>query len=369
MSSPSFDRLNASGRTVVLITHEEDVAAHARRVLRFVDGHIVGDERGRRVRRRRRRPLSTVALMTPQFLRIALRGLAANKLRSFLTMLGIIIGVASVIVLVAVGTGSSQAGRRTASTSSGRTPSPCSAGGFLGGRGGPANQSRNTQLHAHGRPGAPGPGAGPGRRRPCRRSPAGQASLDYEGTTYQPGVADRDDADLRRRHQLPGRRRARSSPTRTSTTTPRSSCSAPTVVDELFNGTDPLGADRQDQRQPVHRRRHRSKPKGSSGVQNGDDIAMMPVSTMQDIVTGRTVGLEQHRRAGQVPLRHGRGAGRGHRRCSTSRRASTGTATSPFSVLNQATPAGRPRTRRTGCSPCCSARWPPSRCSSAASGS
>ena len=39
------DRLNASGRTVVLITHEADVAAHARRVLRFVDGRIVSDER------------------------------------------------------------------------------------------------------------------------------------------------------------------------------------------------------------------------------------------------------------------------------------------------------------------------------------
>ena len=39
------DRLNASGRTVVLITHEEDVAAHARRVLRFVDGRIVNDDR------------------------------------------------------------------------------------------------------------------------------------------------------------------------------------------------------------------------------------------------------------------------------------------------------------------------------------
>jgi len=40
-----IDRLNSSGRTVVLITHEEDVAAHARRVLRFVDGHVVSDER------------------------------------------------------------------------------------------------------------------------------------------------------------------------------------------------------------------------------------------------------------------------------------------------------------------------------------
>jgi putative ABC transport system ATP-binding protein len=40
-----FDALNASGRTVVVITHEEDVAAHAGRVLRMRDGQIVADER------------------------------------------------------------------------------------------------------------------------------------------------------------------------------------------------------------------------------------------------------------------------------------------------------------------------------------
>ena len=40
-----FDALNASGRTVVVITHEEDVAAHAHRVLRMLDGQVVADER------------------------------------------------------------------------------------------------------------------------------------------------------------------------------------------------------------------------------------------------------------------------------------------------------------------------------------
>ncbi|MFJ3201526.1 ABC transporter ATP-binding protein [Streptomyces sp. NPDC086989] len=39
------DRLNASGRTVVLITHEDEVARHAKRVLRLVDGQIVEDLR------------------------------------------------------------------------------------------------------------------------------------------------------------------------------------------------------------------------------------------------------------------------------------------------------------------------------------
>jgi putative ABC transport system ATP-binding protein len=40
-----FDRLNAVGRTIVLITHEADVAAHAKRVIGVQDGQIVADRR------------------------------------------------------------------------------------------------------------------------------------------------------------------------------------------------------------------------------------------------------------------------------------------------------------------------------------
>jgi putative ABC transport system ATP-binding protein len=40
-----FDGFNADGRTVIVITHEPDVAAHAKRVLRMRDGKIVSDER------------------------------------------------------------------------------------------------------------------------------------------------------------------------------------------------------------------------------------------------------------------------------------------------------------------------------------
>ena len=39
-----FARLNAEGRTVVLITHESDVAARARRVVRLADGRVLSDE-------------------------------------------------------------------------------------------------------------------------------------------------------------------------------------------------------------------------------------------------------------------------------------------------------------------------------------
>ena len=40
-----FDELNAAGNTMVVVTHEEDIAAHARRVVRLLDGKIVVDEK------------------------------------------------------------------------------------------------------------------------------------------------------------------------------------------------------------------------------------------------------------------------------------------------------------------------------------
>jgi putative ABC transport system ATP-binding protein len=39
-----FQRLNAAGKTVVLVTHEHDIACHAKRIIRFKDGHLVADE-------------------------------------------------------------------------------------------------------------------------------------------------------------------------------------------------------------------------------------------------------------------------------------------------------------------------------------
>ncbi len=40
-----LDRLNIASRTIVLITHEADVAAHAKRVIQVQDGRIVADRR------------------------------------------------------------------------------------------------------------------------------------------------------------------------------------------------------------------------------------------------------------------------------------------------------------------------------------
>jgi putative ABC transport system ATP-binding protein len=40
-----FDDLNRAGNTIVLVTHEEEIAAHARRVVRLLDGRVLSDER------------------------------------------------------------------------------------------------------------------------------------------------------------------------------------------------------------------------------------------------------------------------------------------------------------------------------------
>jgi putative ABC transport system ATP-binding protein len=40
-----FDKLNQAGNTIVLVTHEEDIAAHARRVVRLRDGKVLDDKR------------------------------------------------------------------------------------------------------------------------------------------------------------------------------------------------------------------------------------------------------------------------------------------------------------------------------------
>ncbi|AYA02862.1 MacB family efflux pump subunit [Acinetobacter sp. WCHAc010034] len=112
--------LNAKGHTIILVTHDHNVAKNATRIIEISDGSIVSDLPN--TPENADEPLARQALIHPEQKRIsswrsaadrlgeafrmALLAMNAHRMRTFLTMLGIIIGIASVVSVVALGNGS-----------------------------------------------------------------------------------------------------------------------------------------------------------------------------------------------------------------------------------------------------------------------
>ena len=106
-------KLSADGHTIILITHEREVAEQAHRIIEIRDGQIVADPGPQRrpgpepdfaPHIDRTSQLSDVV----EAGRTALRALRANLFRAALTLLGIVIGVAAVIAMLAIGDGAKQ---------------------------------------------------------------------------------------------------------------------------------------------------------------------------------------------------------------------------------------------------------------------
>jgi len=112
-----LEGLNREGITIIMVTHEPDIAKHAHRVIQMRDGKIVGDHKGQGhtahlthdgKARLSIKPsvLSTISLKrVGEYFDQAYRALMANKVRAALSFLGILIGVAAVITMLAIGTG------------------------------------------------------------------------------------------------------------------------------------------------------------------------------------------------------------------------------------------------------------------------
>ncbi|MFT5464917.1 MAG: ABC-type lipoprotein export system ATPase subunit [Verrucomicrobiales bacterium] len=106
-----FDDLNAAGTTIVMVTHEDPVANRSRRIVRLLDGAVESDSRHREVPERSEtpakseRPRRRRSLFGLRDFRVGVKSLLVHPMRSLLTVLGILVGVASVIWLLAIGEG------------------------------------------------------------------------------------------------------------------------------------------------------------------------------------------------------------------------------------------------------------------------
>ncbi|WP_174558444.1 MacB family efflux pump subunit [Acinetobacter bouvetii] len=112
--------LNAKGHTIILVTHDLNVAKNASRIIEISDGNIVSDRANvpetdgevlekqqlDRTPQKKTPPWRSAADRLAEAFRMALLAMNAHRMRTFLTMLGIIIGIASVVSVVALGNGS-----------------------------------------------------------------------------------------------------------------------------------------------------------------------------------------------------------------------------------------------------------------------
>ena len=298
-------------------------------------------------------------------MRFALVGLGANKLRSALTTLGILIGVGSVILLVAVGNGSSKAIQANIDKLGTNTLTISHSGGGFG-RGRAANGRGHRQgPHRRRRQGA-------GRRRPG----AGRAECLAGGARRPKLLRTQGFPRPSRRSSAPTRATSRRPTTRSPSGTYFSNTTSPTArkVDRARHdrGDQPVRHHRPDrqadhgQRHAVHRRRsaavqgiHRFPGRRRHGDRTADDGAA---------VVHRLRLAERDHRRGQERQGHQRRAVARSPRSSTPGTRSPARP-APTSASSTRPACSRPAPARPRPSPCCSARWPRSRCWSAASAS
>jgi macrolide transport system ATP-binding/permease protein len=111
-----LQELHGDGHTIIIVTHDMNVAEYADRIIEIKDGIVISDERNPKsvkqadsaVTKMNRRVRVASWDRYVEALKMALLAMSTHRLRTFLTMLGIIIGIASVVSVVALGTGSQQ---------------------------------------------------------------------------------------------------------------------------------------------------------------------------------------------------------------------------------------------------------------------
>jgi putative ABC transport system permease protein len=214
-------------------------------------------------------------------IRVALGGLAANKLRTGLTILGLMIGVGSVIVLIAVGTGSSQAVENQIDAL-GSNVLLVQATPTLGGlRGGGASTSSLTVADANA---LQNRFSAPDVKSASPVVNADGVTLTYNGTTYSPSSFYGTTPSYQAAHSYSMADGAWFTAA-AERTHQRELVVGPTVVSELFAGANPVG-DTVQVNGTNFTVAGVTNSKGSNGTSDQDDIAIAPLTAVQDTLSG-----------------------------------------------------------------------------------
>jgi macrolide transport system ATP-binding/permease protein len=298
--------LNNSGITILMVTHEPDIAAYAQRVIKIKDGKVVSDERNAsprggagRSKAKAGAGAAAIAAVPPvrrltleellEHVRSALRAIRANKLRSALSMLGILIGVTAVIAMLAIGKGA-QKSVETQLSSLGSNlvmlfpMSPRMGGGARGAMGSFSRLAMDDVAairRAH-----PGIVRAAGEVQGSVQAVFGDKNANTSVTGAEP-----DYADMRNSQAYYGRFFTAEENERMD----RVAVLGPTVVTNLFGEADPVG-------RSVNIEHIKFKVigvlsrKGSSGFQDQDDKIVIPLKTAMKKVLGRqflgTISIE-----------------------------------------------------------------------------
>jgi putative ABC transport system permease protein len=215
--------------------------------------------------------------------RIAIRGIAANKLRSALTVLGILIGVGAVIILVAVGKGSSTSIQNRIKALGTNTITVFNRGRFGGGRATTGTQSRRVTLTMADVTALSDKSQAPD---VLTVSPvvSSNVTATYSGATYSVSVTGSTPSylDATDYHVLAGRSFTADDVTNRS----RVVVLGTDTVTNLFPaGANPLGQRVQFGNATFNVIGVLAK-KGSNGTQNQDAVAIAPYTAVQDQLTG-----------------------------------------------------------------------------------
>ncbi len=223
-------------------------------------------------------------------LRIAWQGASANKLRSALTVLGVLIGVGAVIILLAVGTGSSQAVQNRIKQLGTNTITILSRGRFGGGRATTGTQSRAAALTEQSVQAIEDPNQAPDVQ---SVSPVVSTSetATYQGASYSTTVTGTTPAYLSAEDYT----LAAGSPISTSDVTNRRRVAlvGQTVVSNLFStGENPLGQTIQLGSASFQIVGVLAE-KGASGTTNQDSVVIAPYTAVQDELTGESASFNE----------------------------------------------------------------------------